>query len=338
MTAFRTWLLSAPTAQMMNGGEFAPLVKELQQLWDGLRVLKGLAPYREHLVKLTKRAKRAMPRWYAGLEADLGAEIGPKPSPKRQAATQALLAEVKRISDEVLQHPPLSPVPALSRAAYKGLMRGVSLAQRRTLARHLRRLPAAAIELLAEQRGNPWLAAHLVDLFLDPSVNPRRLQPWLDDWRIRARVSLPANESETWRAWLTGQVRRPPDATACFVTFCAGRIVDAAGAQIPRAEKAGEGTEQALEPMRPAGPPADPSRIYSIREAAEAFNVPLSRLREAAKRGELKASRPTVAPNSPLQARDSDIRDYLAAQAGNRQRAPKNPILAKSANKRVQES
>jgi len=327
MSALYQWLLSAPTAQMMVGGQYAQLVEELRRLWDGARVLKDLAPHREHLVKLTKRAKRAMPDWHSELEQSLREE---KPSPKQLTAIEALLAEVRRVADHVLQHPPLGPAPSLDRAGYRKLVHAIVPSRRRILHLCLRRLPSAVVQLLAEQRNNAWLAAHLVDLFMDASVNPARLQTWLEDWSLRVRVPLPANESDAWRAWLTGQVRRPPHAAACFVTFCIGRIADAAGEMHPRVENAGEVSEQAVEPARAAVQPADPSRIYSIREAAEAFNLPIWRLRKAAQSGELKASRPTPSPNAPLQFRDSDIRDYLAAQAGNRQRAPKNPSLDKA--------
>lgn len=324
MSAFRQWLLSAATAQRMIAGQHASLLNELRLHWDGLRTLKDLSSHRERLVRLTKRAKRAMPAWHNSFAEELRGALGPKATARARAGVEAVLQEARTVSEQLLLHPPSNPAPAVDRPDYRARMQSLTPAQRRVVLRVLRSIPPAMVELLADQRRNGWLAAHVVNVFLDPMSGATQLHPWLADWAGRIRVVLAPEEVKNWQVWRKQDSRVVPKHAASLVVYRLGLIADALSNEQSTAAQSDND-----KPRTPAeaATGADPSRVYTLKQASKAFNLKLWSLREAVRARDLKCSRPTASPNAPIQLRDSDIRDWLASRTGQRQRAERNPSL-----------
>jgi hypothetical protein len=327
MSDFFQWSTALPTAQAMLSGEYRRVVRELVSHWEGRAVLRVLSTSRRQLSRLSKRAARAAGAWQSETGDSLREALGSKPSARQIAAVEAIIDRLRARLNGFVAVPPTSPAPALNRHTYMEWTKGVSRPVRTALARSLRRLPQPLVALHREQVSNPWLAAWILDRWLDESANPEELLPWLAGWNARHRLPTAAEAAADWMQWRKGNVRLAPPEVERFLAFQLGLVID--GLRDASFEGAA-GFVQLAQPSEPVSIPAtaaalaagtNESRVYTLKEAAKSFGPKVWTMREAVRRGELKCSRPTAASNAPIYLRDCDIRDWLAAQTGKRQRA-----------------
>jgi len=331
MSDFFTWCMSLPTGQLLLNGRHGAVVRELRLRWETKRILEALAPHRERLAKITKRAVRAMKGWSHRLQSGVYACMGQKPKVNAVEATESLLKRVAEISGELLAYPPQAPVPQFDRALYWEVTRGASRAVRAELSRALRNLPPAVIELLTEQSRNPWLAGHIVGLFMAPPRETATLEGWLQAWCRRAKMTYSAKAVADWRRCLNGAARVAPAEIESLIAYRLGLMIEGLSStsqEVPRLHGAMPASSDAAPSCAtPAVQRPNESRMYSIREASKEFNLKPWTIRSAVAQGALKCSRPTDAPNAPIMLRDVDIRDWRADQVGKRRHAPRSATL-----------
>ncbi|MCG3185207.1 MAG: hypothetical protein ICCCNLDF_03395 [Planctomycetes bacterium] len=335
MSRFLTWLNSVGTSQLLLGRQYGRFVEEFKRHWDREELRAALAPHRERFITVAKRADRYLREWSSAVESQVLATVpaGATAAAKRQL--HVALAEFRKCIPDLTALSVRRPAWMLTgvQGRCAGLVaefldkmpKAVRSAVEEPLLRQVAQLGDRFWALLEQHRGNPWIAAEVIEEACNlRSATPGRRQ-FLQEWSLEAEHQpLPrADDEQGWatlRVLFDGSVCDLGAASTTWGQFLVHHLAcitvhyEASEAAPSLTLEGGAEVQAGSE----APVAINPSLTYTLDELAKVTGWKKSTLRAAAKAQQLNSHRATGAPNAQYKIKGADFLSWEKTRSRDR--------------------